>query len=109
MLSLVLIPVKGYSWWLIPGAYYAQLNATAEPSGAGTVYVYGDSNDNIGSNVKHTDTGYASVTFNVRATENGGYRFQGWSSNRSGNPLLSTDSEYTTGNYQTSGIASTSS
>lgn len=109
MLSLVLIPVKGYSWWLIPGAYYAQLNATAEPSGAGTVYVYGDSDDNIGSNVKHTDTGYGNVTFDVKATVNGGYLFQGWSSSQSGTPLLSTNLEYKTGNYQTNGTSASSS
>lgn len=109
VLSFVILPVKGYGWWLIPGAYYAELDAEVVPSGAGKVYIEGDAGRNEGQNVRHTNTGYSNVTFDVEATVNGGYNFQGWSNNSSGNPLLSTDLEYTTGNYATSGIQSTNS
>lgn len=111
---LMLFPIKGYSWWLISGRYYAQLTATVEPEGAGTVYVNGENPDvSAGkncANVKHTDYPLQPVTFDVIATVNGGYTFRGWSANTSGSPLLSSAyPNYTTGNYYTSEQKSTDS
>ena len=103
----VLFPILGnVQAWGGSNNYYAQVTATAIPTGAGTVYASANGqNGETGTTstaAGYTGTRQGNVSFTFTATPSGIYDFKGWSTANNVNATpVSTNNPYET-NYQAS-------
>ena len=101
LMSLVLLfsLAIGNAWASTSKTYYAKMTVAANPTGGGTVYVGSSGNTSQTSSGSSTGSS-TSVSFNIYATANTGYKFKSWSG--SGITFGSATTANTTGSISTS-------